>query len=189
MKLPQKSGTPLPVFDYELYFVHQMDKRNLISFLASRGLGKTETTIVRYPNYRIMRSTEWDNRDVAITTGLAEVSAEELLIRIESLWSTAFPNPPLDKKAAQIWIDKTRILAFPTQNIKRLRLYDDFAGIFVDEADFYSLLDQMRLQEAIFGYIVKSQPLIVLMSTPNHPSGMLAKYRKLGEELKQKNKL
>lgn len=182
MGLAKKTGVLLPIFDYELYFVHQMDTKNLIAFLASRGLGKTETAIVRYPSYRIMRTNEWDGRDIAITTGLAEVSAEELLIRTEDLWTDAFPDLSLKKKASELWIANTRILAFPTKNIKRLRLYDDFAAMFIDEADFYTLLDQIRLQEAVYGYILKSQPLIVFTSTPNHPTGMINKMKKEQKE-------
>lgn len=185
MGLAKKVGVLLPIFDYELYMIHQMDTKNIIAFLASRGLGKTETAIVRYPSYRITRSNEWDGRDIAITTGLAEVNAEELLKRIEDLWTDAFPSLTLKHKASELWVANTRILAFPTKNIKRMRLFDDMAGIFVDEADFYTLLDQIRLQEAVYGYILKSQPLIVFLSTPDKPTGLMNRMKKAQKEKSQ----
>jgi hypothetical protein len=66
-----------------------------------------------------------------------------------------------------------------------MRLFDDMAGIFVDEADFYTLLDQIRLQEAVYGYILKSQPLIVFLSTPDKPTGLMNRMKKAQKEKSQ----
>jgi hypothetical protein len=182
----KRDGTDyLPIFDYELYLVHNMDVRNFITYVASRGLGKTHTIIQRYCNHRILRSSEWDNQDIALATGLAQINAQELLYKIENMYTEAFPSLQLDFAGNEMYIDKTRIIAFPTENIKRMRLYDKMAAIFIDEMDFYTLNNQARLQEAVFGYIIKSRPLIVFFSTLDKPNGFLARARKRAREQKE----
>lgn len=170
--------TYLPIFDYELHLVHTLDTRNFITLLASRGLGKTHIIIVRYGNWRILRSNEWDNQDVLLTTGLTQMNSTELLNKIQNMYVDAFPNIELDYAGTELFINKTRLIAFPAENLKKMRLYDRVAAVFVDEADFYNLKDQQRLQEACLGYIAKSKPLIVFFSTPDKVSGFMAKARK-----------
>ena len=173
----------LPVFDYELYLVHNLDIRNFITFLASRGLGKTHTIIQRYSTWRVLRSNEWDHADVLVTTGLTQSNSTELLNKIESMFFEAFPNLELQfRGGTEMYIDKTRYIAFPAENLKKMRLYDKVAAVFVDEADFFSLNDQRRLQEVVLGYIVKTRPLLVFFSTPNHPNGFMLNARKQWKE-------
>lgn len=172
------SSQLLPVFDFELYLVHQLDVNKFVTYIASRGLGKTHTIISTFSQWKVWRSKEWDYQDVLLTTGLTQQNSTELLNKIEARYLTAFPSLQLDFAGTELMIDKTRFMAFPSENIKKMRLYDRVAAIFVDEADFFNLRDQMRLQEAVFGYTIKSQPLITFFSTLDKPSGFLAKARK-----------
>lgn len=104
------------------------------------------------------------------------------------MFYTAFPSSlELDYKGTELWLDKTRFIAFPSENIKKMRLYDRVAAVFVDEADFFSLKDQQRLQEAVFGYVIKSRPLICFFSTPDKPTGFLMSARKRWLESKRKD--
>lgn len=168
----------LPIFDYELSLIHQLDSYHFVTYIASRGLGKTHSIVSTYSQWRIWRSTEWDDADVLLTTGLAQMNSTELLNKIEQRYSDAFPSLVLDFAGTELYVDKTRFIAFPTENIKRMRLFDKVAAIFVDEADFFNLRDQQRLQDAVRGYVLKSTPLIVFWSTPDHPNGFLIKCRK-----------
>lgn len=182
------SNDYLPVFDYELHLVHNLDIRNFITYVASRGLGKTHTIIQRYTPHRILRSTEWDNQDVLLTTGLTQQNSTELLRKIEAMFQSAFPNLELNFRGTEMHIDQTRLIAFPSENIKKMRLYDRVAAIFVDEADFFNLNDQNRLQEAIFGYFIKSRPLVALFSTPDKPNGIMMRARKKWRERMEEKK-
>lgn len=189
--LTSKRDSPsdlLPIFDYELYLVHKLDTRKFITFLASRGLGKTHIIVVRYANWRVLRSNEWDNQDILLTTGLTQQNSTELLNKINNMYIDAFPNSlDLDFVGTEMFIDKTRFIAFPSENIKKMRLYDRVAAVLVDEADFFSLKDQQRLQEAIFGYVIKSRPTIVFFSTPDKPTGFLVNARKKWLEAQKNN--
>lgn len=178
--------TKLPIFDYELHLVYKLDTRKFITFVASRGLGKTHVIVVRYANWRVLRSNEWANQDVLLTTGLTQQNSTELLNKINNMYVDAFPNLALDFKGTEMFIDKTRFIAFPSENIKKMRLYDRVAAVLVDEADFFSLKDQQRLQEAVFGYVIKSRPLLVFFSTPDKPTGFLMDARKKWLEAKRK---
>ena len=176
----------LPVFDYELHIVYHLDHKNFVTLFASRGLGKTHTIVVRYTNWRILRSNEWDNQDVLLTTGLTQANSTELLNKIENMYIDSFPSLNLDFAGTEMLIDKTRLIAFPAENLKKMRLYDKVAAILVDEADFFSLKDQQRLQEVVFGYVAKSRPLICFFSTPDKPNGFLMQARKKWLEKKKK---
>lgn len=47
----KRDGTDyLPIFDYELYLIHNLNIRNFITFVASRGLGKTTTIVKNIPH-------------------------------------------------------------------------------------------------------------------------------------------
>jgi hypothetical protein len=183
------SNDYLPVFDYELHLVHNLDTRSFVTFIASRGLGKTHTIVQRYSPWRILRSREWDTQDVLLTTGLTQQNSTELLRKIELLFNNAFPKyfdiDLLQFHGTEMRIDKTRLIAFPSENIKKMRLYDRVAAVFVDEADFFNLNDQNRLQEALFGYIIKSRPLIGFFSTPDKPNGFMMRARKKWQEMKE----
>lgn len=177
----------LPIFDYELNLVNTLETNNFVTYLASRGLGKTHTIVTTYSQWRVWRSTEWDNADVLLATGLAQINSTELLNKIESRYTESFPDLVLDYAGTEMRVDKTRFIAFPTENIKRMRLYDKVAAIFIDEHDFYNLRDQQRSQEAVLGYVLKSKPLITLWSTPDKPSGFLIKCRKEWQAKKRGN--
>ncbi|MGA8105093.1 MAG: hypothetical protein WB815_00460 [Nitrososphaeraceae archaeon] len=50
--------------------------------------------------------------------------------------------------------------------------------IFIDEADFFRPNEQEEVRHVAERYVAKSDPYIVMVSTPNRPDGLFAKIEK-----------
>jgi hypothetical protein len=53
-----------------------------------------------------------------------------------------------------------------------MRGYEDFKFILLDEADFFEPSEQEEVMAVARGYIVKTQPWIVMVSTPHEPNSL-----------------
>ncbi|MGD1837560.1 MAG: hypothetical protein ACPKPY_05830 [Nitrososphaeraceae archaeon] len=181
MGLPSKLGHQLQIFDYELHLVHKLITKKRISLLKARGLGATEIAVVRFPTWVAFSSDEWKGRTGSIITGIRMGSAIELMNRIRRLFSDTFPIVWTTNQNMTMLKD-VRFLAFPADNPDSLRLYDDFCFIMIDEAAFFSIKNQMLIKHAVKGYTLKSQPIILWISTPNQPGDLMEQFQRRWNE-------
>ena len=174
--LPNKGDILLPIFDYELFLVSIFQTLKRIDILKSRGLGITEL-VLRYILWRIVKSREWAYRMGAIITGLRLDPAVTLINRMKALFQRNFPIK-FDTRQTEFIFNDVIVKAFPSRNsANTLRSYADFAFVFIDEADFFKLTDQIEIKHAAEGYFLKSQPLMIWVSTPHMPGGIMEKFR------------
>jgi hypothetical protein len=175
--LPNKGLTELPIFDYELYIVAIFDTIKRVDILKSRGLGITEL-VLRYILWKICSGREWAYRMGAIITGIRLDPAVTLINRLKNFLEKVFPIT-FDTKQSEFILNDVVVKAFPSRNsANTLRSYADFAFVIIDESDFFKLSDQIEIKHAAEGYFLKSQPLMVWISTPNQPGGIMENFRK-----------
>ena len=62
--------------------------------------------------------------------------------------------------------------AYPSNNINAYRSLTNPSFILVDEGDFFVHKEWSDIRDTTEGYAAKSNPIIVLVSTPNKPGGM-----------------
>ena len=75
-----------------------------------------------------------------------------------------------------------RIEAYPSHHIDSARALDNVSFIFLDEADFFPIGQQADARHVSERYIAKSDPYIVMISTPNAPGGLFESIEKEPEE-------
>ena len=66
-----------------------------------------------------------------------------------------------------------RIESYPSNHIDHFRSLDNPKFILLDEADFFRKSDQEEVRAVSERYIAKSNPYIILVSTPNMPEGLM----------------
>jgi hypothetical protein len=177
LDLPNKGITELPIFDYELYIVAIFETIKRVDILKSRGLGITEL-VLRYILWKICSTREWAYRMGAIITGIRLDPAVTLINRLKNFIEKTF-KVFFDTKQSEFILNDVVVKAFPSRNsANTLRSYADFAFVIIDESDFFKLSDQIEIKHAAEGYFLKSQPLMVWISTPNLPGGIMENFRK-----------
>ena len=67
------------------------------------------------------------------------------------------------------------IEAYPSHHLDAMRGLPNVSFIFLDEADFFPQGEQQVARDASERYIAKSNPWIVMVSTPNAPDGLFEK--------------
>src|SRR5574339_1162371 len=77
-----------------------------------------------------------------------------------------------DSKETRLKLNKCRIEAYPSNHIDSFRSLDNPKFILLEEADFFRKNEQEDVRAVAERYIAKSNPYIVMVSTPNAPGGL-----------------
>jgi hypothetical protein len=80
-----------------------------------------------------------------------------------------------DSKETVLELNGCRIEAYPSNHIDAFRALDNLKFILLDEADFFPKFQQEDVRHVSERYIGKSDPFIVMVSTPNAPMGLFEK--------------
>jgi hypothetical protein len=101
---------------------------------------------------------------------------------IKRLW-TSYPSlclAWLDIKETVIELNRVKIEAFPSHHLDAMRGLPNVSFILLDELTSF-LQDSSNMQEMFLRYIAKSNPYIVMVSTPNAPDGLFERMEKEAE--------
>jgi hypothetical protein len=106
---------------------------------------------------------------MCIVTGPRIDLAITLIERLKRLFSdlVIFAN-----KETVIELNGVRIEAFPSHHLDSMRGLPNVSFILLDEADFFPPGQQQDARDVSERYIGKSDPYIVMVSTPNAPGGL-----------------
>ena len=77
-----------------------------------------------------------------------------------------------DTKETVIELNGVHIEAYPSHHLDAIRGLPNVSFIFLDEADFFPPGQQQDARDVSERYIAKSNPWIVMVSTPNAPDGL-----------------
>src|ERR671932_623569 len=87
-----------------------------------------------------------------------------------------------DTKETVIELINVRIEAFPSHHLDAMRGLPNVSFILLDEADFFPPGQQQDARDVSERYIAKSNPYIVMVSTPNAPEGLFERIEKESED-------
>jgi hypothetical protein len=166
--LPVKNDKQFPIFDYQELIFNAIENNQNIWIKKARGIGVT-TFIIRYLAWKILHSSELDNKTIFIISGTREEFANYVKEKMQQLFDSRFPYLKLESKYTELWLKKTWIKVMPTKNIKDIRGYFDASYLFIDEADHGDNEFQEELEPAITAYEEKSKGKTIMVSTPNAP--------------------
>jgi hypothetical protein len=190
--LPTKEGVQKPIFDYQelLYeallspdFCNPLNhdfKDKHLWIKKATGLGVTEF-FLRFMAWLCLRNDNYRNSQMCIVTGPNIDIAIKLIKRMKSLFERKLGLTFANKETV-LELNGCRIEAYPSNHIDAYRALDNPKFILLDEADFFRKGEQEDVRHVSERYIAKSDPYIVMVSTPNAPDGLFEHIEKEDEE-------
>ncbi len=165
--LPVKRLKKMPLFDYEQEIFDLLQETKHVWIKKATGLGITEF-MLRYIAWLCLRDDKLKRSQIGIVTGPRIDLAITLVERIKGL----FPTMRFDTKETVVQLNGVKIEAFPSHHLDAMRGLPNVSFILLDEADFFPLGQQQDARTVSERYIAKSDPYIVMVSTPNAPEGL-----------------
>src|ERR671919_2073757 len=165
--LPQKSGQAYPLYDYEKLIFDTLQGHKHIWIKKATGLGITEF-MLRYMAWLCLKDNKLRGSYMCIVTGPRIELAITLINRMKQL----FIERNLvwfDTKEAVLQLNGVHIEAYPSHHLDAMRGITNVSFILLDEADFFPAGQQQDARDVSERYIAKSNPWIVMVSTPNAP--------------------
>ena len=120
---------------------------------------------------------------MCIVTGPRIELAITLIDRMKGLFTkNTYSKTAFDTKETVIELNGVHIEAYPSHHLDSMRGLTDVSFIYLDEADFFPPGQQQDARDVSERYIAKSNPWIVMVSTPNAPEGLFEKIEREPED-------
>ena len=189
--LPQKDGKEYPLFDYEkllydgLISVDGRFKDKHLWVKKATGLGVTEF-MLRIMAWLCTKDERQyghgnDNGQMCIVTGPNIDIAIKLIKRMKGIFERKL-GLVFQNKETVLDLNGFTIEAYPSNHLDSYRALTNPKFIFLDEADMFRKSEQDDVRHVSERYIGKSDPYIVMVSTPNAPGGLFESIEKESEE-------
>lgn len=170
--LPKKDGIEHPIYDYEWELVDALSAYRHIWIKKATGLGITEL-MIRYMAWLCLKDDTYRDTQMCIVTGPNIELAIGIIVRLKHLFNYDFPT-----KETVVELNSCRIEAFPSHHLDAMRSLPNPKFILIDEADFFPPKEQKGARDVSERYIAKSNPHIIMVSTPNIPGGLYEQIEK-----------
>jgi hypothetical protein len=186
--LPQKNGVYKPLYDYERLIFDSLVTRNSnkhIWIKKATGLGISEF-MLRFMTWLCLKDNSLSGSQMCIVTGPRIELAIALIDRMKALFrgdkGSSLQIATFDTKETVIDLNNVKIEAFPSHHLDAMRGLQNVSFILLDEADFFPPGQQQDARDVSERYIAKSNPYIVMVSTPNAPDGLFEHIEKEAED-------
>lgn len=158
-----------PLFPFQGKILDALKTTKHLAIVKSSGLGITEL-FIRYLSWLCLRDDTYRNTQMLLLTGPRQELTVGILTRMKNLFSSA--NIFFDSKSTVLELNGCRIEAVPSRNLNAARGLPALKFAFLDEADhFENYADEARA--CVERYIGKSDPYIVMVSTPAAVNSLL----------------
>jgi hypothetical protein len=198
--LPKKDGIEKPMFEYEreIYWaltrpgylnsypqiknriphnnvLHPFKEKHLWIKKAT-GLGVTEF-MLRFMAWLCVYNDDYRNSQMVIVTGPNIELSIKLVKRMKGLFEPKL-GVTFDSKETVIELNGCSIECYPSNHIDAFRSLTNPKFILIDEGDYFPKFQQDDARHVAERYIGKSNPFIVMVSTPKAPDGLFDKIEK-----------
>jgi hypothetical protein len=190
--LPRKDGIQKSIFDYEKllydsllipeFYNHSKHnfKHKHVWVKKATGLGVTEF-MLRLMAWLCLKDDSYRNSQMCIVTGPNQELAIKLIKRMKALFEEKL-GITFASKETVLELNGCVIEAFPSNHLDAFRSLTNPKFILLDEADFFRKSEQEDVRHVSERYIAKSDPFIVMVSTPYAPEGLFDSIEKEPEE-------
>jgi hypothetical protein len=134
------------------------------------GLGVTEF-MLRITAWLCTKDKNCGDYQMCIVTGPNIDIATKLIRRLKNIFERRL-GIYFDNKETVLELNGCSIEAYPSNHIDSFRSLDNPKFILLDESDFFRKREQQDVRHVSERYIGKSDPYIVMVSTPNNPGGL-----------------
>lgn len=186
MGLPVKNRIQKPLFDYEQIIYNTLEETKHIWIKKATGLGITEF-MLRYMAWLSLKDDKLKDTQMCIVTGPRIDLAITLIDRLKKLFllntnKIIKSNFHINATETVLQLKGVRIEAFPSHHLDAMRGLANVSFILLDEADFFPPGEQQDARDVSERYIAKSDPYIIMVSTPNAPGGLFESIEREPEE-------
>jgi hypothetical protein len=184
--LPRKDGVDHPLYDYEkilydnLIEINNSFKDKHLWVKKATGLGVTEF-MLRFMAWLCVFDNSHRGAQMCIVTGPNIDIAIKLIKRLKGIFEYKL-GILFDNKETVVELNGCTIEAFPSNHLDSYRALENPKFILLDEADMFRKGEQVDVRHVSERYIGKSNPCIVMVSTPNAPGGLFARIEKETQE-------
>jgi hypothetical protein len=188
--LPVKNGVEHGLYDYEQKIIDYLDTDNpsnhqnrRLYILKSAGLGIT-TLLLYYIGWKCTTNDDWASGRVCILTAPRIELTIDIVDRLKGIFEKWNNDLILFNSRNTIAsLNDVKIEAFPAHlGLKGMRGLTDVKMIIYDEAAFFDTSMIGEARDTIERYIAKSNPIIVLCSTPDRPNDLMDLIRQEPED-------
>jgi hypothetical protein len=182
--LPTKEGNDKHLYDYEKIIFNSLVTHNGNKHLwikKATGLGISEL-MLRFMGWLCLKDNALSGSQMCIVTGPRIDLAIALIDRMKKLFEGGKGLTVFDTKETVIELNNVKIEAFPSHHLDAMRGLPNVSFILLDEADFFPPGQQADARDVSERYIAKSNPYIVMVSTPNAPEGLFERIEKESED-------
>lgn len=179
VKAPEKDGKTHPLFDYQADIFNRLEGTDVnapqkyIWLKKSRGIGITEFFIRYLCWLGLAKNDLYKGCQFFVVCGPRQQVAIKLIKRIKSVLRPLKVLEETERTIARFL--NVQIEAFPSHHLDTMRGDVDVKFIYIDEADFFPISQQNEVRRMAEGYLGKTDPYIVFVSTPNNPGGLYEK--------------
>lgn len=185
MPLNVKTKQHTKIYKYEDDLINDILRYKMVWVKKATGLGITEC-INRFIAWMCTRDDTFRNNQidvsVVIFTGTRTRLAVQIIERIKNL----FKDYTFEERETIGYINGAKIESFPSSSTETARGLSPFI-VFIDEGDFFEKNEQEEARTTAERYIIKTNPYIIFVSTPNLPGGLFERMEK--EEPSQYHKI
>jgi hypothetical protein len=170
------------LYDYEKIIFDSLVTQNSNKHLwikKATGLGISEF-MLRFMAWLCLKDNSLSGSQMCIVTGPRIDLAIALIDRMK-LFASKYPAV-FDTKEIVIELNGVKIEAFPSHHLDAMRGLPNVSFILLDEDDFFPRRQQQDARDVSERYIAKSNPYIVMVSTPNAPEGLFERIEKESED-------
>jgi len=128
-----------------------------------------------------LRDDIYRNSQFVIVTGPNWDLSKKLIRRMKQLFEPKL-DIYFDSKDTLLYLNGVTIESFPSHHVDSFRSLNNPKFLFMDEFDFFLKGQQEETRAVAERYIAKSNPYIILVSTPNMPEGLMQTIEQEPEE-------
>jgi late competence protein required for DNA uptake (superfamily II DNA/RNA helicase) len=134
--------------------------------------------MLRFMAWLCLKDDALSGSQMCIVTGPRIDLAIALIDRMKKLFASGSKGLTVfDTKETVIELNNVKIEAFPSHHLDAMRGLPNVSFILLDEADFFPTGQQADARDVSERYIAKSNPYIVMVSTPNAPDGLFERIK------------
>jgi hypothetical protein len=190
--LPVKDKVEHPIYDYEkilfdslltIDYSHSSFKDKHLWVKKATGLGVTEFMLrmMAWLCTRNHNAIGNNQEHMCIVTGPNIEMAIKLIRRLKNIFERKL-GLIFQNKETVIELNGCTIEEYPSNHLDSYRSLDNPKFILIDEGDSFRKSEQQDVRFVTERYIGKSDPYIVMVSTPNAPNGLFEKIEKEPED-------
>jgi len=121
------------------------------------------------------------NFQMVIITGPYQDLAIKLIRRLKAIFERKL-GFTFQNKETVLELNGCQIEAYPSNHIDSFRSLTNPKFIFLDESDFWGKGEVEEVRHVAERYVAKSDPYIVMVSTPNAPNGLFDRIEREPED-------